>query len=69
MRRLIIEAIDRVSVEDARGNTHWFSLFDEVATIHLLKVLSGFGGATLFGQSQSRGTWRPIQVVAQVGNN
>ena len=55
MGRMIVEVVDRVQVGDARGDT-WFGLFDEVGTINLLKGLSGFGGATLFGESQRGGT-------------
>ena len=55
MRRLIIEAIDKVQVGGARGGT-WFGLFDEARMINLLKGMSRFGGATLFGESQSSGT-------------
>ena len=36
---------------------------------NLLKGLSRSGGATLFGESQSRGTWHPIRVAVQAGNN
>mgnify|MGYP000553622296 CR=1 FL=1 len=51
-----------------RGDT-WFGLFDEFGMVNLLMGLSGFGGATLFGESQSRGTWHPIKVVAQADKN
>ena len=63
MRRLIVEAVERVSVADVRGDT-WFGLFDEFGMVNLLMGLSGFGGATLFGESLSKGAWHPIQVVA-----
>ena len=50
---------------DARGNT-WFGLFDEVGMVNLLKGLSESRGATLFGESKSRGTWHRIRVVARL---
>ena len=55
MRRLIEEAVDRVHVGDARGDT-WFGLFDEDGTVNLVMGMSESGGATLFGESQSSGT-------------
>ena len=67
-RKLIAEAVDRIQVGDVRGDT-WFGLFDEAGMIHLLKGMSGFGGATLFGESQSSGTWHSIELVEQAGNN
>ena len=47
MRRLLAKAVDRFPVEDIHGS------------VSFLKGLSGFGGATLFGESQSWGTWHP----------
>ena len=44
-------------------------LFDKVGTVNLLKGISEFGGATLFGESQSSGTWHSIELVEQAGNN
>ena len=33
--------------------------------INLRKGMIGYGGATIFGESQHSGTWHPIHVVAQ----
>ena len=62
MRILIANVVDKVQVGDARGDT-WFGLFDEVGTVQLLNGLSGFVGATLFGESQSMCTWHQVRVV------
>ena len=67
MRRLIAEAVDRVSMGEAREHA-WFGLFDEAGLIKALKGVSGSGRDTVFGDSQSRGSWHPIRVVAQVSN-
>ena len=42
-----------------RGDA-WFGLFDEVGMVKLLKGVSGFGRATFFEDSQSKGTWHPV---------
>ena len=67
MRRLIVEAVDRVPMGVTREHT-WFGLFDEVGMVKSLKGVSGSGRDTVFGDSQSRGSWHPIRVVAQVDN-
>ena len=62
MSRLIVEVVGRVPVGEVRGDA-WFGLFDEVGTVQLLNGLSGFVGATLFGESQSMCTWHQVRVV------
>ena len=67
MRRLIVEAVDRVPMGEAREHA-WFGLFDEAGMVKSLKGMSGSGSDTVFGDSQSSGSWHPIRVVAQVDN-
>ena len=50
MRRLIAEALDRVSMGEVREDT-WFGLFDETGVVKLLKGVSGSGRDTIFGES------------------
>ena len=50
------------------GEHAWFGLFDEAGMVKLLKGVSRSGRDTFFGESQSRGSWHPIRVVAQVDN-
>ena len=65
MRRPITTVVGEA---DARGD-RWLGLFDKIETVTLLKGMSGCGGHTLFGESQSSGTWHPIRVVTNARNN
>ena len=53
MRRLIVEAVDRVPMGEVREHA-WFGLFDEAGMVKLLKGVSGLGRGAFFGESQSR---------------
>ena len=67
MRSLIAEAVDRVPLGNVREDA-WFGLFDEAGMVKLVKGVSRLGRDTFFGERQSRGTWLPVRMVAEVDN-
>ena len=48
-----------VPMGEAREHA-WFGLFDEAGMVTSLKGVSGLRRDTVFGDSQSRGSWHPI---------
>ena len=50
MRRLIVEAVDRVPMGEVREDA-WFGLFDEAGVVKLLKGFSRSGRDTIFKES------------------